>query len=236
MLRENFAQAGKTPFEVGRPVTGEDRNLPVTIEQFHRLLTQDPPGREIVDSIEREAFRVRCVGVPRDDRDAGIDRTIDRLGQEVGVQRRDPDPVDALCDVRLEDLLLSELVRRWGPVPEDLDVSELRRRALRANSRVIEHRKVERFRNDREAELPGCSTAAARRFGFAAPDRAEETPHDHGCNDAVHGFNPQSLIPDHESPILDSLIHESLIPNRRPRAASRGPTAFASTTVDPPRR
>ena len=84
--------------------------LPLPFEQLDRLLAEDPAGREIVDAVEGDALRLRRVGVPGHDRNAGVDRAVDRVGQEVAVERRDRDAVDALRDERLEDLFLLQLV------------------------------------------------------------------------------------------------------------------------------
>ena len=68
------------------------------------------------------------------DRDARVDRAVDRVGEELAVERRDRDAVDALRDVRLEDLLLLQLIRRRRRVPEHLDVAEFLGGALGADA------------------------------------------------------------------------------------------------------
>ncbi len=116
--------------------------------------------------------------------------------EELAVERRDGDAVDALRDVRLEDLLLLQLIRRRRRVPQHLDVAEFLRRVLGADLRVVEDRDVERLRNDREAHLArrrgvgrggGPGTADGAAGGASAATGGEQQRHDEEAR-AIHDF------------------------------------------------
>ena len=171
-LGERLLHAVQSILQVGGAEARDQRDLALAVEQLDRLLAQDAAGREIVHAVERDALRRRRVGVPRRDRNAGVDRAIDRVGQELAVERRDGDAVDALRDVGLEDLLLLQLIRRRRRVPQHLDVAEFRRRALGADLRVVEDGNVERLRDDREAHLARRRVRRSRRRPGTADDAA----------------------------------------------------------------
>ena len=156
-LRQRFLHAVQAILQVGGAEAGDERDLALAVQHLDRLLAEDAAGGEIVDAVERDALRRRRIGIPGGDGNAGIDRAIDRVLQEFAVERRDGDAVDALRDVRLEDFLLLQLIRRRRRVPQDLDVAEFRRRSLGADLRVVEDGDVERLRNDREAQSCAAS-------------------------------------------------------------------------------
>ena len=166
-LREHLGDAVEAALQVGRADARHQGDGALAAEELDRFLAHDAAASLVVDAVERDPLRVGRVGVPRDDRDARIHGAIDRLGQEIAVQARDGDAVHALRDERLEDFLLLQLVAGLRAAPDDLDVAELFRRALGADLGVVEHRNVERLRDDGEPQL-------ARRLGGrrAAPPQA----------------------------------------------------------------
>ena len=173
-----LASASLTPcqpvLQVGGAEAADDRHLALAVRSLIGLLAHDPAGREIVDAVEREPLRRRRVRIPGDDRDAGVDRAVDRVGEELAVERRDRDAVHLLRDVRLENLLLLQLIRARGRVPENLDVPQLLRGPLRADARVVEDRDVERLRHDGEAEAPASPAASLAGGGLATAAAGED--------------------------------------------------------------
>ena len=169
-----FASASLTPFRRFCQVRGadarDDRHLALAVEELDRLFAQDPARRQIVDAVERDSLRGRRVGIPRRHRDAGVDGAVDRLGEELAVQRRDRDAVDALGDVGLEDFLLLQLIRRCGRIPQHFDIAVFSGRALGAELRVVEDGNVERLRDDREAHL---ARRRGGRFAAVPPGHAD---------------------------------------------------------------
>ena len=186
-----FASTSLTPSSrrcrFDRADARDDRDRALAAEQLHGLLAHDPAGREVVDAVEGHPLRFRRVGVPGDDRNAGVDRAVDGVGEEVAVQRRDRDAVDALRDERLEDLLLLQLVGALRRAPEDLDVAELGRLALRADLRVVEDRDVERLGNDREAQLLRRRASGRRSPVLLAPaTRGKDATQSHHKTESLH--------------------------------------------------
>ena len=177
VLREHLLHAVEPPLQVGRAEARDDRHLALPAEQRHRLFGQDAAGRQVVDAVERQPLRLRRVGVPGRDRDAGVHRAVDRLGEEVAVQARDRDAVDLLRDERFEDLLLLELVGALGPAPDHLDVAEPGGLALGADLRVVE---------DRECRAPSESPRRASAQPARLPRRRARlpVPHDPGHGDS----------------------------------------------------
>ena len=153
-LREHLEDAVEAALQVRGADARHQRDGALAVEELDRLLAHDAAAGLVVDAVEGDPLRVGRVGVPRDHRDAGIHGAIDRLGQEIAVQARDRDAVDALRDERLEDFLLLELIAGLRAAPDDLDVAELLRRPLGADLGVVEHRDVERLGNHGEAQLP----------------------------------------------------------------------------------
>ena len=109
-LGERFLHAVEPALQVAGAHAGDDRDLALAVQQLHGLLAEDLPAGEVVDAVERHPLRLGRVRVPGHDRDARVDRLVDRFGQEVAVQRRDRDAVDLLGDRRLENLFLLQLV------------------------------------------------------------------------------------------------------------------------------
>ncbi len=166
LLRQRVLEAFEAALQIGRAEAGEHGDFALAAEEGDGLLGHDLSGSVIIHAVEGQAFRFRRVGVPGDHRNAGVDRAVDGLGQEVAVQRGNRDAVHALGDKRLENLLLLQLVRVRRRVPEDLDVAQLLGRALGADPCVVEDRQVERFRNDRKPQAltrAGCRMRARRR-------------------------------------------------------------------------
>ena len=99
-----------------------------------------------------------------------VDGVIDGVGQQIAVEARDRDAVDALGDERLENLLLPDLVGALRPAPDDLDAAELLRRPLGPGARIVEHGDVQRLGNDREAQRTGLIGP-----GTATPEERDGT-------------------------------------------------------------
>ena len=68
-LRERFLHAVEPILQVGGAEARDDRDLALAVQQLDRLLAQDAARREIVDAVERDALRLRRVGIPRRDRE-----------------------------------------------------------------------------------------------------------------------------------------------------------------------
>ncbi len=167
-LRQRLEDAVEAALQVRGADARHQRDGALAVEELDRLLAHDAAAGLVVNAVEGDPLRVGRVGVPRDHRDARIHRAIDRLGQEIAVEARDRDAVHALRDERLEDFLLLQLVAGLRAAPDDFDVAELFRRPLGADLGVVEHRDVERFGDDGEAQLPW--RLGGRRAAPAASD------------------------------------------------------------------
>ena len=137
----------------------DHRDRPLPSSSLIASVAQDASARlEVVDAVERDALRLRRVGVPGDHGNARVDGLLMVGGQEVAVRAGDRDAVDALGDERFENFLLAELIGRFRRAPDDLDVAQFLRRALGADLRVVEDRDVQRLRESRRnRSLRGAS-------------------------------------------------------------------------------
>ena len=179
MLREHLAHAVEPALQVDRPDAGDECHLAFPAEQLDRLLAHDASRRLVVHAIERDPLRLRRIGVPGDNGNAGVHGPVDGIGQEIAVQTRDRDPVDSLGNERLENFLLAQLIGVLRPAPDHLDIPELLRLALGAHLGVVEDRQIQRFRNHREPKFFGATLVRT-----AAPDRRDSQ---HNRNDLLHG-------------------------------------------------
>jgi hypothetical protein len=158
---EHRANTFQPALQVDGPHAGDDRDLALAREQPRRLFAHDPAGGEVIDTVEGHTPRLRRVGGPGDHGNPRFDRTVDGLGQEIAVEAGDGDPVHALGDEGLQDLVLPKLVGvRWS-APDHLHVPQPPRHALGPGARVVEDRQVERLRHHGEAVFRGGAAAAA---------------------------------------------------------------------------